>query len=71
MPFLGSRCSIQMHNGKRKKQPNGKKVEGLRQNLIFGAKCVRESNERSKQNRILCRCKKNKTRLQLFACMGL
>lgn len=48
MPFLGSSCSIQMHNGKRKKQPNGKKVEGLRQNLMFGAKCVRASNERSK-----------------------
>lgn len=55
----------------RKKQPNGIDVEWLRENLMFGAKWGRESNERSKQNRILCGCKKNKTRLPLFACMRL
>lgn len=38
---------------------------------MSGAKWGRESNERSKQNRILCGCKKNKTRLQLFACTRL
>lgn len=60
MLFLRSSCSIQMHNGRRKKQPKGIKVEWLRQNLMFGVKCVRESNERSKQNRILRGCKKSR-----------